>query len=98
MKRNIGSMCRLLPAAMLACSLMTSALAASPEIIVLSNRADLLSGVDAFVQINHAPAVHQAVGVKAERLGGDELHVHDHSREPLLRPVSVAQRPVDSAG
>src|SRR5437764_3171134 len=65
MKRNIGSMCRLLlPAAMLACSLTTSALAATPEIIVLSNRADLISGGDALVQINLPPAVNPALGVK----------------------------------
>src|SRR5437764_1219991 len=65
MKRNIGSMCRLLlPAAVLACSLTTSALAASPEIIVLSNRADLISGGDALVQINLPTAVKPALGVK----------------------------------
>ena len=40
------------PAAVLACSLSTSAVAAGPDIILLSNRADLISGGDALVQIN----------------------------------------------
>ena len=66
MKCTISSMCRLLlPAAVLACSLSTSALAADgPEILVLSNRADLISGGDALVQINLPPAVNPALGVK----------------------------------
>jgi hypothetical protein len=58
MKRTISSTCRLLlPAAVLACSLSTLAAAAGPEIIVLSNRADLISGGDALVQINLPPSV-----------------------------------------
>src|SRR5256885_11380624 len=66
MKCTISSMCRLLlPAAVLACSLSTFALAAdSPEILVLSNRADLISGGDALVQINLPPAVNPALGGK----------------------------------
>src|ERR1700704_3832436 len=62
MKCTISSMCRLLlPAAMLACSLSTSALAADgPEILVLSNRADLISGGDALVQINLPASVNPA--------------------------------------
>ena len=62
MKCTISSMCRLLlPAAMLACSLSTSALAAdAPEILVLSNRADLISGGDALVQINLPASVNPA--------------------------------------
>ena len=65
MKRTISSMCRLLlPAALLACSLSAPAAAAAPEIVVLSNRADLISGGDALVQINLPPAVNPALGVK----------------------------------
>ncbi|HWZ73809.1 MAG TPA: DUF6351 family protein [Casimicrobiaceae bacterium] len=65
MKCTISSMCRLLlPAAVLACALSTPAVAAVPEIIVLSNRADLISGGDALVQINLPPAVNPALGVK----------------------------------
>ena len=54
----------LLAAAVLAFSLSTSAVAAGPEIIVLSNRADLVSGGDALVQINLPPFVDPARGVK----------------------------------
>src|SRR5207237_10859006 len=66
MKCTIRLMCRLLlPAAVLACSLSTSAVAAdNPEILVLSNRADLISGGDALVQINLPPVVNPALGVK----------------------------------
>jgi Tannase-like family of unknown function (DUF6351) len=65
MKRTIRSTCRLLlPAAVLACSLSTPAAAAAPEIIVLSNRADLISGGDALVQINLPASVNPALGVK----------------------------------
>ena len=65
MKCTISSKCRfLLPAAVLACSLSTSAVGAGPEIVVLSNRADLISGGDALVQINLPPAVNPALGVK----------------------------------
>jgi hypothetical protein len=65
MKCTFSSMCRLLmPAAVLACSLSTSAVAVGPDIIVLSNRADLVSGGDALVQINLPPFVDPARGVK----------------------------------
>jgi hypothetical protein len=65
MKCTFSSTCRLLlPAAVLACSLSTSAIAAGPDIIVLSNRADLISGGDALVQINLPPSVDPARGVK----------------------------------
>jgi hypothetical protein len=65
MKCSFSSMCRLLlPAAVLACALSTSAVALGPDIIVLSNRADLISGGDALVQINLPPSVDPARGVK----------------------------------
>ena len=65
MKCTFSSMYRLLSlAAVLACSLSTSAVAVSPDIIVLSNRADLISGGDALVQINLPPSVDPARGVK----------------------------------
>jgi Tannase-like family of unknown function (DUF6351) len=65
MKCTASSMCRLLlPAAVLAFSLSTSAVAVGPDIIVLSNRADLISGGDALVQISLPPSVDPARGVK----------------------------------
>src|SRR5450755_1724149 len=58
MKCTFSSMCRLLmPAAVLACSLSTSAVAVGHDIIVLSNRADLVSGGGALVRINLPPFV-----------------------------------------
>jgi hypothetical protein len=66
MKRNSRSMYLLISAAVLACSLPTSALAADDnhDILVLSNRPDLISGGDALVQINLPPSVDPARGVK----------------------------------
>jgi Tannase-like family of unknown function (DUF6351) len=64
MKCTISSICRLLlPAAVLACSLSTSAVAADDnhDIIVLSNRADLISGGDALVEVIVPPGIIQAM-------------------------------------
>jgi Tannase-like family of unknown function (DUF6351) len=64
MKCTISSMCRLLlPAAVLACALSTSAVADDPnhDIIVLSNRADLISGGDALVEVIVPPGIIQAI-------------------------------------
>jgi hypothetical protein len=64
MKCTISSMCRLLlPAAVLACSLSTSAVADDPnhDVIVLSNRADLISGGDALVEVIVPPGIVQAI-------------------------------------
>ena len=64
MKCTISSMCRLLlPAAVLACVLSTSAVADDPnhDIIVLSNRADLISGGDALVEVIVPPGIIQAI-------------------------------------
>jgi Tannase-like family of unknown function (DUF6351) len=64
MKCTISSMCRLLlPAAVLACSLSTSAVADDPnhDVIVLSNRADLISGGDALVEVIVPPGIIQAI-------------------------------------
>ena len=59
-------MYQLFSAAVIAWSLSTSALAAddSHDIVVLSNRADLISGGDALVQINLPPSVDPTRGVK----------------------------------
>ena len=58
MKCDRRSMYQLLSAAALACLLPTSALAADDnhDIVVLSNRADLISGGDALVELNRAAA------------------------------------------
>jgi Tannase-like family of unknown function (DUF6351) len=64
MKCTISSMCRLLlSAAVLACSLPTSAakVDSNYDIIVLSNRADLISGGDALVQVIVPPGIIQAI-------------------------------------
>ena len=63
MKRNSRSMYLLISAAVLACSLPTSALAADDnhDIIVLSNRADLISGGDALVELIVPPGIIQAL-------------------------------------
>jgi hypothetical protein len=57
-------MCTVLLAGVLAYLLSTSAVAVGPDITVLSNRADLVSGGDALVQINLPPFVDPAHGVK----------------------------------
>jgi hypothetical protein len=62
MRSTISSMCRLfLAAAVLACSLPTSAVANNYDIIVLSNRADLISGGDALVEVIVPPGIIQAL-------------------------------------
>jgi Tannase-like family of unknown function (DUF6351) len=62
MKCNTRSICRvLLPVAMVASMHITSALAANQEIIVLSNRADLISGGDALVEVIVPPGIIQAM-------------------------------------
>jgi Tannase-like family of unknown function (DUF6351) len=63
MKRNSRSMYLLISAAVLACSLPTSAVAADDnhDIIVLSNRADLISGGDALVELIVPPGIIQAL-------------------------------------
>jgi hypothetical protein len=63
MKRNRGSMSQLLSAAALACLLPTSAVAADDnhDIVVLSNRADLISGGDALVELIVPPGIIQAL-------------------------------------
>ena len=50
----------------LALSLSTAANAAPPEILVLSNRADLISGGDALVEIKVPPWISLANGVKVD--------------------------------
>ena len=66
MKSNRRSMYQWLLAAVIACSPATSALAADDnlDIVVLSNRADMVSGGDALVQINLPPFVDPVRGVK----------------------------------
>ena len=67
MKCTIRSMCRLLlSATVLACSLPTSAVANNYDIIVLSNRADLISGGDALVELIVPPGI-----IEALRSGGN---------------------------
>src|SRR6266567_2170603 len=63
MTRNGRSMYQLLSAAVLACSLSTSAVAADDnhDIVVLSNRADLISGGDALVELIVPPGIIQAL-------------------------------------
>lgn len=64
MKCTISSMCRLLlSAAVLACSLPTSAaqVDSNYDIIVLSNRADLISGGDALVEVIVPHGIIQAI-------------------------------------
>src|SRR5437867_3281765 len=63
MKCDMKSMCRLLlTAAVLACSLPTAVAAPDNyDIIVLSNRADLVSGGDALVEIIVPPGIIQAM-------------------------------------
>ena len=63
MKCNSRSLYQLLSAAVLACSLSTSAAAADDnhDIVVLSNRADLISGGDALVQLIVPPGIIQAL-------------------------------------
>src|SRR5439155_22692536 len=64
MKRNTKSMYQLLSAAVLACLLPTSVVAANDnhDIVVLSNRADLISGGDALVELIVPPGTIQALG------------------------------------
>ena len=66
MRRNRNSIYPFLSAAVLACLLPTSTLADDDnhDIVVLSNRADLISGGDALVQINLPPFVDPVRGVK----------------------------------
>src|SRR5437868_8819887 len=63
MKRNRRSMYQLLSAAVLACLLPASAVAADDnhDIVVLSNRADLISGGDALVELIVPPGIIQAL-------------------------------------
>src|ERR1700719_310480 len=63
MKCNSRSICQLLSAVALACVLPTSAKAADDkhDIVVLSNRADLISGGDALVELIVPPGIIQAL-------------------------------------
>ena len=63
MKSNRSSMYQLLLATVLACLLPTSAVAADDnhDIVVLSNRADLISGGDALVELIVPPGTIQAL-------------------------------------
>jgi len=63
MKRNRDSIHRFLLATVLTCSLPTFALAADDnhDIVVLSNRADLISGGDALVELIVPPGIIQAL-------------------------------------
>ena len=63
MKRNLRSMYQWLSAALIACLLPTSAMATDDnhDIVVLSNRADLISGGDALVELIVPPGIIQAL-------------------------------------
>src|SRR5258707_8198531 len=72
MNRNTKAIARrLLPAWILACALSTSAVALDPnhDILVLSNRADLIAGGDALVEVIVPPGIIQAM-----RNGNQKIH------------------------
>ncbi len=70
----------------LALSSMSAASAAPPEIVVLSNRADLISGGDALVEIKVPAYVNAARGVKVDLDGVNvEQRVRGSRRRSLLR-------------
>ena len=76
---------KLVSGALLTLGFAGVAQAASPEIVVLSNRADLISGGDALVEIKVPAYLNPTVGVKVDEEFGAEI-----ARTARLRSVLMA--------